>query len=239
MKIFGITSLILAVIFGTAGLSYFFTSETGINLLKGRADSTNFLPFLMNDSYKIILISFIIFFFQLTAGHIFNLSLKKKNVEKNYEKVIMFKIFPILYATLEFLVFYLLVVLVLGNVINNFNFSLEPNSPSTLFLRVILWTAGITLFIGVILRALINKWLEFGLISQTSNIKPMLQETYSIIFNFSYLLILPLTLVSIFQQSVSTQEQTLFFQIGTIILAGYLFQISKSKLAKFTLPEEH
>lgn len=232
MKIFGITGLILTVIFGIAGLSYFFTSETGINFLRGRADSTNLIPFLVKDSYKIILLSFIMLSFQLVAGYIFNTSLKRTEIKKTYEKVIMYKIYPMLYATLEFLVFYLLVVLILGNVINNYNSSLETDAPSTFFLHIILWTVAITLFIGLLLRFPINKWLKFGLISQSSNLRPMLKETYKIIYNFSYLLILPLTLISIFQLSVTDQERTLFFQIGTIILSGYLFQISKSSFLK-------
>lgn len=129
--------------------------------------------------------------------------------------------------------------MIFGKAIEHYKFSMDELSSS--FLNVILTVAVVVLIIGFFNRLIktlifqsstLTKRFKIEKGTSASNFVLDLQMQFC---NMAFLLILPLTLITIFGNDVNETEITLFFGLTTFVMAAYCFIIIKGKLYDFLL----
>lgn len=157
------------------------------------------------------------------------------------------RLFLLTYALYEFVAYYFFVILVLGHVLALFKYDWTRNILATFKID---WKFSINLLIAIMLTLVIT-FVVGGLIKKTLDSRVLNEYTFigkcifekkvaKIIYdiqnqlcNIAYILILPLTFLSIFGGEVDKGETVLFFALTSLVVASYCFQIGKSKLYDF------
>lgn len=233
-----------------------------ITYLTNKTDQ-NFLEFLItlykdrvstySGNLMLILILISLFAAQLFSGYAYNKFHSETNetstklnekgkFQRRFRKSLRYihdRLLILTYAGYEFSAFYILVIFIFGNSIENFDNSVQL---STNFFIAILTTLIFTLAFGVIFKIvqdlfLTRNWGK-GIFSkckirQESIEGKLIYDLQMQICNIAFILILPLTFIGIFSEGVSETERTLFMGLTSLVTSCYIFILVKSKLFNF------
>lgn len=208
---------------------------------------TFFTEKLSTDKGNVVLVIYLVLLWpaKMLSGYAFNKNISEPLPETRFKRILTYlynRIMLITYAIYEFFAVYILVLLVFGFFLTEVD--LQKNRISSNFLEMILYTIAIILMIGLLFKvssdAFIkkyykHKYLSMVKIDQESTAGKLILDLQTQFCNIAFLLILPLTLISVFSQGVGDSERALFLGLTSLVIACYIFLMMKSKLFDFIM----
>lgn len=251
------TAIILLLLSSLPGIIfivlYLWVYDNSIsNFLKSTVSFFNLFYEREQNNIALIGIILLLFMAQVLCGYGFNRinkkfksedkqGMKSKNsINEFFQNTIEYianRILVLSYAAYEFLTFYILFLLIFGQILENYHFN--GDELSSKFLSIIITTMTIILVGGVLVKLIFDfcfkkntlfKSLKIPRTTKTGNLVHDLQMQ---LFNVLYVISLPLTLITIFGSDVDDTERTLFFGLITLVMSAYCFTILKSRLYDF------
>lgn len=208
---------------------------------------TFFTEKLSTDRSTVVLIVylFLLWLAQMLSGYAFNRISPQPPPETNFKRFLTYiynRVMLLTYAIYEFFAIYILVLLVFGFFLTEVD--LQKNRISSNFLEMILYTIAIILMIGLLFKITADaflkkhykhKYLGMVKIDQESTAGNLILDLQTQFCNIAFLLILPLTLISVFSEGVGDSERALFLGLTSLVVACYIFLMMKSKLFDFIM----
>lgn len=203
-----------------------------------------------DGTFSLLSWTFLVLIAQAISGYGFNkirndIKKTKKVHGKVYKAIltvlvyIFYRVMLLTFALYELLVFYLLTLVIFGEILIDIN---DNENLTTSILKSIIETIIYVLIISGSLKLIINWWSKKARSKSFINNFLIKEETVEgrIVFglqmqfcNIAFVLILPLTLISVLGWDVQDAEKSLFFGLTSLVIACYGFMIIKSNLFSF------